>query len=272
MEGKLLWLCAVLPAILAAGCTVLEDRLPCPCYLDVDYREVLAPPDPENRCSVVEVNVLASEPVWTVRHPLEECPSVEEVSVEKAQVQLVAVVHDRPLQDFLDAGTAILYEPGNQIDSLYVHTGKVDCTAEEAVCVLHPHKQFSTLFFTDESGGDLCRQYNLVIRGSTCGFDAADLSAVDGEYLYTVQENDGTGRISVRVPRQKRNDLMLEFWDKESFRKWFACPVGLYLFAAGYDPLAEDLPDFELRIDFRAALVYLRVAGWSEETIYSLYD
>ena len=26
----------------ATGCTVLEDRLPCPCYLDIDYREVLS--------------------------------------------------------------------------------------------------------------------------------------------------------------------------------------------------------------------------------------
>ena len=28
----------------ATGCTVLEDRLPCPCYLDIDYREVLQSP------------------------------------------------------------------------------------------------------------------------------------------------------------------------------------------------------------------------------------
>ena len=49
-------------------------------------------------------------------------------------------------------------------------------------------------------------------------------------------------------------------------------PVGMYLFAAGYDPDAIDLPDFSFRIDFRDALLYLRIADWQDEYIYSLYD
>ena len=138
--------------------------------------------------------------------------------------------------------------------------------------MLQPQKQFSTLFITDESEGSLCRQYNLVIRGTTCGFDAVDYAAVDGSYLYTVQEDDGTGRISVRIPRQKRSDLVLEFWDKEDHLKRFSSPVGLYLFAAGYDPAASSLPDYEIRIDFRDALLYLRVSDWEEEHVFSLYE
>lgn len=254
------------------GCTVLEDRSPCPCYLDIDYREVLSAPWPDEWDGCVDVTLYAPPPVWTEKRRMADCPAMEEVAVGKAEIRVVGLVHNRPMRNFLADGTQIRYEAGNQIDSLYVHTEEVDCTGEEACSVLRPHKQFSTLFFTDEADGERCRAYNLVIRGSTCGFDAADLSAVEGAYLYTVQEDDGTGRISVRIPRQLRSDLVLEFWDKDDHLKRFSSPVGLYLLAAGYDPQALDLPDYTIRIDFRQALLYLRVADWETEQVFALYD
>jgi hypothetical protein len=254
------------------GCTVREDRLPCPCYLDLDYRELLAAPPPAD--SAVRVDVVLYDPDcrWTAQHALDECPDLEEVSVEKAELQVVALVHDKPWREHLVQGTRICYDPGNEMEALYVHSERVDCTGEEACSVIRTHKQFSTLTFTDEADGALCRLYNMVVRGTTCGFDAADFSAVDGDYLYTIQEDDGQGRIRVRIPRQKRSDLLLEFWEKDRHRLLFSCPVGIYLFAAGYDPDALDLPDFSFRIDFRAALIYLRVAPWKDEYIYKLYD
>ena len=254
------------------GCTVREDRLPCPCYLDVDYRALLAAEPAVGTAGRVDLLLQDAGSRWMTQHPLELCPELEEFSVEKNRLQVIALVHDKPWRDFLAADTRVTYEPGNEMDALYASTQWVDCSDEEASCVLQSHKQFSTLQFTDEAGGALCRRYNMVIRGSTCGFDAADLSAVEGEYLYTVQEDDGQGRICVRIPRQLRNDLLLEFWEKDRHNLLFSCPVGLYLFAAGYDSAAEDLPDFSLRIDFRDALLYLRIADWKDEYIYSLYD
>lgn len=268
--SKLILAGAVLLA--GSGCTVLEDRAPCPCYLDIDYSEVLSAPLDLAQERRVEVGLFDPVRRWTTDHWLETCPTLEEVSVDKATLRAVAVVHDHPLRLFLDGDPRIAYEPGNQIDALYVHTEELDCTAEEARCILRPHKQFTTLYFTDEEGGDLCRQYNMVIRGTTAGFDAADLSAIEGPYLYTVQEDDGEGQIAVRIPRQLRPDLLLEFWDKEDHLKRFTCPVGLYLFASGYDVRALDLEDYRIRIDFRFGLLYLRVADWEEETIYSLYE
>ena len=254
------------------GCTVREDRLPCPCFLDIDYRELLSRLPTLDSTGRVDVVLYDPGACWSAEHPLDQCPDMEEISVDKTEMQVIAMIHDRPWRNFLSEGTRVLYEPGNEIDALYVHTGRVDCTGEEAHCVLSPHKQFSTLTFTDEWDGARCRQYHMVIRGTTCGFDAADLSAVEGEYLYTVQEDDGHGRICVRIPRQLRSDLRLEFWEKESRRLLFSCPVGLYLFSAGYDPGAADLSDYSLRIDFHDALLYLRIADWKDEYIYSLYE
>ena len=254
------------------GCTVREDRLPCPCYLDIDYRTLLATATAVGAGGQIDLLLQDDGHQWRTQHPLEECPDLEEISVDKNRLQVIALVHDKPWMDFLAEDTRVTYEPGNEIDALYACTDWVDCQEEEACCVLQPHKQFSTLQFTDEADGALCRRYNMVIRGTTCGFDAADLSAVEGDYLYPVQEDDGQGRICVRIPRQVRSDLQLEFWEKDRQRLLFSCPVGLYLFAAGYDPAAADLPDFSLRIDFRDALLYLRIADWKDEYIYSLYE
>jgi len=276
---KTLWcMGACLCLLLQGACTVREDRGPCPCYVDVDYRQVLSPThayDPAGRVEVAFFDAatdVGTDCRWTDVHGLDDCPEEEEVAVDKGTVRVVAVVHDHPLRHYLSDGTKITYAAGNEMDPLYVHTEQLDCTEEWTRCILQPHKQFSTLTFTDEQDGALCRQYHLLVRGTTCGLDAADLSAVEGPYLYTVQDTDAEGAIQVRIPRQLRDDLLLEFWEKREQRLLFTCPVGLYLFAAGYDPRAKDLPDYSLRIDFRQAQVYLRVADWTEEIIYSLYE
>lgn len=266
MTGCLLalWICV--------SCTVREDRSDCPCYVDLDYRQVLLSTRADDAAGRVEVAFYDPACCWTAAHALRSCPEEEEVAVEKGQLQVVAVVHTHPWQHFLEAGTQIVCEPGNEIDALSVHTEFVDCRGETTRCLLQPHKQFTTLTFTDEQDGALCRQYHMVIRGTTCGFEATDFSAVEGPYHCTIQEADESGAIRVRVPRQKRDDLLLEFWDKKEQRLVFTCPVGLYLFASGYDPAAPDLPDCTLRIDFRQALLYLLITDWNEETIYRLYE
>ena len=259
--------------LLAAGaCTVREDRQPCPCFLDVDYREVLAAGlFPAEEPGIVDVAVLIPGHPVRCTHKLAACPEIEEKTVTRDTAQVIALVGNRMPEGFPERGTQIRYEAGNQMDSLYVHTARLDCTVEEATCVLKPLKQFSTITFTDETDGATLRKYNLVVRGTTCGFDAADLSALEGAYLYTVQEYDRNGRISVRIPRQLESSLMLDFYDKDTYQQLFSAPVGLFLFDAGYDPQVPELEDYSVRINFEDALVYLRIADWEEEYIYQLY-
>lgn len=255
----------------AAGCSVKEDREPCPCYLDVDYTEVLSTRPLDGQPGNVDVGVYLPTAEYPTTFRLEACPDINENVVDKGIARVIGVVHNRPLRAFLEHGTAVTWEEGNQIDSVYVHTTDVDCRGEEAYCLLQPHKQFHTIFFSDEFGGEALRTYNMVIKGSTCGFNAEDFSAIPGAYLYTVQEYDRDGGISVRVPRQINDDLRLEFWTKDDYRKVFTCPVGQYLKATGYDKDAVDLCDFDIKVNFRDALVYVRVADWEDEYVFKLY-
>lgn len=254
------------------GCTVRENRLVCPCALGIDYRPLLVAPAFDREVGRVDVALYGPDRCWSACHPLQQCPEVEEVLVDKAGLRLVALMYGRPWQDFLAEGTRVVCAPGQEMAALYAHSVLMDCTVEEVNCVLHPRKQFSTLTITDEADGELCRRYDMAVRGTTCGFDATDCSAIEGPYRCPVQNVDSAGRSCVRIPRQLRGDLLLDFSEKGTETPLFSCPIGAYLFATGYDPTAEDLTDYTLKIDFREALLYLAVADWKDEYIYSLYD
>ena len=259
-------------ALLPAGCSVREDRLSCPCYLDIDYRDVLSAGREGLSLGAVDVSVFAPDSVWRRKHPLSSCPETDEIVVRRDSVRVIALLGGSVSPGFPASGTRIVYGTGKQIDSLYVHTEQVDCSGEEARALLQPHKQFSTLSFSDGEDGTLFRQFDWVLQGTTCGLDLADLSAVEGEYSVQPVEIAGTGGFQVRIPRQVRPDLVISFRSRAHPLNRFVCPVGRHLFEAGYDPAAPDLPDYDLRIDFSQALVGIRVRGWEEETLYCLYE
>ena len=258
----------------AVACTIKEDREPCPCYLDVDYATVIQDKVFGKKEGVVDVAVFNPEESCLTTFNVPECPQLHENVVERGFSQVIGVVHNRPLVNFLEKGHILKWAAGNEIDSVYVHASEVDCRGEEAYCLLQPHKQFHTIFLTDEFEGMALREYNLVVRGSTCGFDAAaeNFEAIEGEYLYTVQEYDRDGGISVRVPRQINNDLRLEMWTKDDYRRVFIAPIGQYMNATGYDKQALDLVDFDIKINFRDALIYVRVADWDDELVFTLFE
>lgn len=265
--------CMIVCLFLAAcvGCTVKEDREPCPCYLDLDYTAILSGDLLDGQAGNVDAVVYLPSSEYPSTFRLAACPDINENVVDKGLARVVSVLHNRPLREMLVKGPRVTWDEGNEIDSVYVHSSDVDCRGEEAYCLLEPHKQFHTISFTDEFGGEALRTYNMVIKGSTCGFNADDFSAIEGPYLYTVQEYDRNGGVSVRVPRQIYDDLRLEFWTKEDYRRVFTCPVGQYLRATGYDKDAIDLCDFEVKVNFRDALVYVRVADWEDEYVFALF-
>ena len=251
-----------------SSCSILEDRGPCPCFLTIDYTVVKeADPVPGG---VYALRIYQPEVALVTSYGALAAPDQDLQRVPKAMSRVVAVFHNRPLRDVLEAGTVVTWEEGNAIDSVFTFSGEVDCTGEEAYCRLTPYKQFSTLTFEDGSGGTYLPQYNLVVRGTTCGFDAATMEAVEGAYLADVQETADGGGI-VRIPRQKDASLRLELWTKDDKTRVFTAPVGAYLFEMGYDPSAQDLPDYHVRIDFRQAQLYIRVADWEEEGVFLMY-
>ena len=258
-------------ALLSAACSVLEDRLPCPCYLDIDYREVRSAGWGDFPGAVVNVSAYTPDSVWRARHMLASCPETEEAAVGRDSIRVIALMYSGLLSSLPLRGWQFTCGPDRQIDSIFVYSETIDCNGEEARAVLVPHKQFSTLWFIDGEGGTLLRQYDLVVQGTTCGFDVTDLSAVEGVYAVRVEEKPGSDCFPVRIPRQLRPDLVLTFRSRVNPTDRFNCPVGRYLFEAGYDPASADLSDYELRIDLRHALLGIRVLGWENEYVYSLY-
>ena len=253
---------------LHASCSVLEDRRPCPCFLDVDYTYVLGGAFGAAPSGFVRVEVLNPALEVSGETALSACPDTAEFRVTRAPATVVGVVSPSDSLPWSADGTRIAYATGNQMDSIYLHASPVDCSGEEAYCLLMPTKQFSTVFITNNRGGEALRAYNLVIKGTTCGLDVRSGAALPGEYLYTVQDYDASGGISVRIPRQIDNDLVLLLYDRNSYTRRFTVPIGRRMtLPTGYGPL----PDYEVQVDFEAMLSYVRIADWDETSIVAIF-
>ena len=253
-----------------SGCSVMENREPCPCYLDLDYSEVLAEWPSDGPSGKIEVGVYRLSSDYSSVYLLSDCPSSEEKAVTRGMAEVVGVVHNRPARFLLSDGTRIRWAAGHQIDSVYGHHSTVDCTGEEARCLLELHKQFHTVRISDGFDGAMLHAYKLVVQGTTSGFDESDFSAIEGDYGFTVPEQEGV--TSFRIPRQLRDDLLLKCLRPEDDAVAFTFPLGRYLAATGYDKSALDLCDFDLKIDFRRSVAYIRIAGWIDEWMVSLYE
>ncbi len=254
--------------VLPASCSVLEDRKECPCYLDVDYRYILQGGHGADPAGFVRVELFSPGLELSGEQSLDECPSTAEYRVSRNQTKVVAVVSPSDSLPWTSDGTRIVYAPGNQADSLYLHVSEVDCSGEEAYCLLTPVKQFSTLFITDNQGGSLLRNWNLVIRGSSCGLDVRDGVAVAGEYLYTVQDADASGWFRVRIPRQIDDRLVLEIYDRDLYHRLYTVPIGRTMTVL---TKADPLPDYEVRVDFASMLAYVRLADWTEVGMTAIF-
>ena len=110
----------------ATGCTVLEDRLPCPCYLDIDYREVLSAAWPADWEGCVDVTLYAPPPVWTENRRMADCPDIEEVAVDKAQgmvpVQQLLKADEPPVGQIL----LVTQTPGRGMGHDDIHAAGAD--------------------------------------------------------------------------------------------------------------------------------------------------
>ncbi len=253
---------------LHASCSVLEDRRPCPCFLDVDYTYILDGAFGADPSGFVRVEVLNPALEVSGETALAVCPDTAEFRVTRTAATVVGVVSPSDSLPWSADGKRIAYAAGNQMDSIYLHVSQVDCSGEEAYCLLTPTKQFSTVFITDNRGGEALRAYNLVVKGSTCGLDVRTGAALPGEYLYTVQDYDASGGISVRIPRQTGNDLVLLLYDRDTYTRRLTVPIGRRMIVpTGSGPL----PDYEVQVDFEAMISYVRIADWDESGIVAIF-
>ena len=259
---RLVFLAAALSALLLpVSCTVKEDRVPCPAYLNVSFL------DRENIIS--KVGMLG----WDDNEMFRETINVEDYdpywvkAVHKGVFWFAAWEGNR---DALVAGRYVTIAPGSQCDSLYAYFTEVDATEEMAYAEVSFKKQFATVRVDILKSASELRSYDFYVKGNTNGFDMLTFEPVPGVFSYVPVPASGARVIEFRLPRQSDNSIVMTIWREGLPLGDF--PLGEYIAKTGYRWDTEELQDIYVVIDLVIGQITITVEGWEEGAVFTYIE
>ena len=258
--------------VLAGGftsCTVKEDRVPCPCYLNVSLAEGQDLPDSldvvdllgwdDSEMFRAGVEAYKFDPYW-VR------------GVHKGTFLLSAY---RGVKNVKDAGHFVTITPGNQSDSLYAYHTEVDATGDMAYAEVMFRKQFCTVHLDILRSASEMKNFRFLVEGNTCGFDVLNFEAVPGSFRCEPQAAKGARVVDFRIPRQVDDSMTVTLWlvrDDGLYDNLGTFPLGEYIVRTGYSWTAEELQDIYIVIDLVLGMVTINVEGWEHGKTFMYYE
>lgn len=240
--------------LLAASCSIKEDRSPCPCWLSIDF----------SRCPKMSVTVAAwaEDEIFSERIASDDYkePGSYEKTVPKGWVSTSVIKGEREMQRNAER---LIIPLGHDADSIYAHASAIECLGEFAKDTAVLHKQFARVFMSVEIPEGHEYPYSLVISSDVCGMDMRDLSPIEGEFcIDLVMGEDNIGMFC--LPRQKEDggDLkMLIYYQQELIE---TIPLADWINQMGYNWLKKDLDDIYIGVDYAKAEVSISIKGWDD--------
>lgn len=268
---RFVFLAAALSSGLVAGtgCSVKEDRVPCPAYLNVSFadRETIV----KNvgmlgytRSEVFreDINVAEYNPYWVK-------------AVRKGIITLSAYYG---MDGASASGHQVTIPVGSQCDSLYAFHEDVDCTGDMAYADVTLHKQFCTVFLDLNkplTGQNSLNHYHLLVEGNTCGFDLLNFKPVEGSFRIEPRAEQGERVVRFRIPRQMDDSMKVTITyltDDGEDIPMEKFPLGEYIARMGYNWKAEDLQDIYVKVDIVAGFITVSVDGWEDGYVFRFIE
>lgn len=232
------------------SCTVKEDRLPCPCWLQLEF-------DGSSRYGPqLDVKIWGNKEEFSEKYFLDDDPGVYEKAVQKGLLELAVYSGSEQPADG-DGALTIPY--GEQSDRIFAYCGNVNASDEFARDKVTLHKQYSVLtLYLDGLPTDGSISIGAALDGNSCGLSLKTMEVLRGPF-HCNMEQDGRCWTAV-IPRQADDSMMLEIiLDGEPYK---AFPVGEMIAASGFDWNATDLEDIEIRLDVTLATAAVTVGDW----------
>ncbi|MCQ2174326.1 MAG: hypothetical protein MJY61_04245 [Bacteroidales bacterium] len=250
MKHPLLIIVAVV--LIPVACSVKENRMDCPCTLDVSVTG--------GNESIVTLSMWNPE----LRHSCDI--SVGDgwdrhlISVPRGQFRLSAcsgLRHDMPGNGIL------LLKRGEEMDELFAGVENLLALKDSAECSVTLHKQYAQIGMKLLCLRSVELPDSIVVRGNVDGMKLTEMKPHNGDFevkLHTV-----LGEFCrVCVPRQTDSSLELEVGDLGTV------PLGEYIADSGYDWSREDLPDMEIVIDLLENKIEIKAEDWVESRSLNL--
>lgn len=241
---------------LLSSCFVKEDRGLCPCWIEIDLNNV--------KQEQVRLSGWNGSELFAVKVRPEDYPDYYETTLPRRELYLSAIWPDT----LAVRGEGISIPKGQQSDSVYAYSSRLNTNCEMVRDVVRMHKQFATVHLKMQiPDGFDNYPYRVVIRGNTAGWDVRDFSGLSGQFEYE-PELEGLNEFSVRVPRQADKSLTAELYSVNEKVDEFR--LGEIISQAGFDWNAEELADISLEVNFTTSTVLAHISDWLDTIILNV--
>lgn len=238
------------------GC-IKEDRVDCPCWLDIFVSEC------ESISRDVTISAYNHGRIFTEKIDVRDYPQFYEHTVGKGLVNVTAYagrVYQTEHEDTLQI------RRGYQCDSLFTRHADVECYYEFAYDTLRLHKQFSTVFLKMENPAGGKYPFRLVVKGNVNGIRLTDSEPTLGIFEHELTEReDGTFRF--RIPRQIDNSLVMEVYEDDVLIETlpFGEAIAQHMKDDGsFTWHSLDLGDIYIGVDYARTIVSVAVNAWTQ--------
>lgn len=247
-----------LGVLLAAGCSVREDRTECPCLLILSFE-----PGAWDGYGWEEIG-------WSVRSdsffcrgcvPADDVPEEYVVEVPREPVTMTVAAGDEGL---FDPEVGLRIPEGEPCPPFYGLAVPVDGALPEVRVPVLLHKRYASLDVRLHDLGQAGLRWTL--KGCVCGYGPG-LEPVRGPFSVALAP-DAEGRCRVAIPAQEDGTLTLCAYRYGELDRIFA--IGQYILESGYDWDAPDLEDIVLEIDYVDSAARIKINQWSKTLYFTI--
>lgn len=253
--------------LLSFSCSVKENRLDCPCYVNVNVDDYLTSGFDRALLSFSSGGLIDREEV--------DLSTYEGVGYEQAMPRRLGYVAVAAgLSKTMVKSDTLLTPYGLEADPLWLFCEEFLLSDDEYHIESVARKQYCRLVIGVKglASGE-SYDYSFVVKGNCNAMDMYSATAIEGDYCAEATRNE-TGIFSVRIPRQKKSELLLEVIEKkvlsssEERNVKFTVDLGAIFTASGYNWERKDLLDAEVSIDYANAQVSFRVEDWKSDDVF----
>lgn len=244
------------------GCTVMEDREECPCYLTVDWSGVdcWSMLDAGNEQLAWQVSTTpVAQWLQSGTLALETLAPTCEIPVPRDTVRLSVACGAEMGPD-----GGVTTPEGEGFPRLYYYSSDVDATGITARDTVMLHREHAELFLYIRNVMQAGASYS--VEGTVQGCDRTGRPLLGKFSSRIVTDSRGFG--SIVVPRQVDGSLRLNVsYAGEVVR---SLAIGEYIIQSGYDWSALDLEDISMEIDYYQTKVTVKIEQWKKTLTFTI--
>lgn len=253
-------------ALVITACSIKEERMDCPCWLNLNYDSIIHTFDYKTALvTVIGNEVVCQENVEII--PLEGVGNEYQVP-RRLNIATCAVGHENLWwhQDTLSVPTGLDW------GKVYVDSQEVDCTSDLAHVDFNVHKEYCQINFILVGLNDASKYpFDIRVRANCNALRMRDRKPISGKYTSYAQPENTAELFRVHVPRQENNEMTVDLLYKKADHKYEkndlvkTYDIGEALDSVGYNWDKEDLDDLYITIDFVLGTFSVRILPWIEE-------